>query len=331
MPTGWRPAPGGPRTTRTSRRGATCSTSGRRTRAGTWGRAVATGAITLSPRVYQTWWFRTCVVLALGLLGVGAVRARIARQRALERRLLGMVESRTRELREEVAERKRAERALVDAREAAIEASRLKSEFLANMSHEIRTPMNGVIGMTRPRARHALEPRERATTCTTVRSSASRCSAIVNDILDFSKIEAGQARARRDAASTSARSSDDVLAAARAARRREGTARSRPRSRPTVPDAARRRSGPSPPGADQPRRQRRQVHRRGDRVRVAGPRRLARPRRPRRTCTSRSPTPASASPSASRARIFEPFTQADGSTTRRYGGTGLGLAISTRS
>jgi signal transduction histidine kinase/ActR/RegA family two-component response regulator len=95
------------------------------------------------------------------------------------------------QLTEEMAERSRTEAALQQARDVAEAASRAKSRFVANMSHEIRTPMIGVLGMTELLLQSRLDAQQREL-ARTAHDSGLQMMDIINDILDFSKIEAGK-------------------------------------------------------------------------------------------------------------------------------------------
>jgi PAS domain S-box-containing protein len=92
---------------------------------------------------------------------------------------------------QDLSDTKRLDRELADARDAAIEASRLKSEFLAAMSHEIRTPMNGIIGMAGLLMASPLEPHQR-NMGRVIRECSETLLTTIDDILDFSRIEAGR-------------------------------------------------------------------------------------------------------------------------------------------
>ncbi|MEL7232561.1 MAG: ATP-binding protein, partial [Pseudomonadota bacterium] len=90
----------------------------------------------------------------------------------------------------DITEMRKKEAELERAKDEAIAASQAKSEFLANMSHEIRTPMNGVLGMTELLAASPIDERQREYV-NVINSSATALLNIINDILDYSKIEAG--------------------------------------------------------------------------------------------------------------------------------------------
>jgi PAS domain S-box-containing protein len=219
---------------------------------------------------------------------------------------------------EDVTEQRAVAQALARARDEAEAASRAKSAFLANTSHEIRTPLNGLVGLARLARQPGLDEQRRGQYLAQIDDSARALAGVISDILDLSKIEAGKLQLEQSefdlhALLESIEHGYAALAEARAlalTMHVDGTVPRRVRG-----DALRVRQILSnflsnalkftEAGSVRVR-----VHAAaGERIRFevedTGP----------------------GIPQAVQARLFMPFTQADDSTTRRYGGTGLGLSI----
>src|SRR6478672_7881170 len=219
-----------------------------------------------------------------------------------------------------VAERERAERELATARDGAMEASRQKSEFLATMSHEIRTPLNGVIGLNDLLLRTELAPDQKRL-ASGVQVASRALLSVINDVLDFSKIEAGKLELER--VDFEVRSVFDQVTSVLAETARRKDLELVVSCHPEVPEVL----------AGDPTRLAQVLTNLGSNavkfteqghvsIRAtavdAGDRKVLLRVEVTDTGVGIKGTDVET--------LFDPFTQADASTTRMYGGTGLGLA-----
>lgn len=224
----------------------------------------------------------------------------------------------------DITSRKRAEAAIASARDQALEAARLKAQFLATMSHEIRTPINAIVGMSELLLSTSMSEEQREY-ADTVNTSAESLLSVINDILDFSKLEAG--RMELDSIPFSPLAVVEAMADILASQARRKGLSLVTYIAPDVPKAV---------AGDPNRLKQVLLNLMSNAVKFTETgnvvtRCVVEQRAGHNVVLRFSVTDNGIGiEKAAQERLFMPFSQADGSTSRKFGGTGLGLSIAKR-
>ena len=289
---------------------------------GVWNNAGVSLELTIIPPFWKTLWFKTVLLLSAILIYFAIIQLRTRTVQKQKKTLEAEVQSRTADLNQEIEEHKITEKRLEQAILKTEEANQAKSAFLASMSHEIRTPLNSILGVADLLKNTQLTD-EQGEYVNIFESSGEILLTIINDILDFSKIEANHVKLESIPV--------DLLQEVESLMNLQTTAASTRhvelvmRCKPEVPEIVL---------GDSTRIRQILLNLLANAVKFTSSgevslivSRAAQSNSPDNITFTVSDTGIGIEPEKLEL-IFEPFSQADSSTTRRYGGSGLGLSIS---